>query len=164
MKKRSYLKLHIVIALSCLAILSFSITKGTRHDSPVLKGLMKHIQKGFGDFCLDSAYLSRKMCNMIVRIGRMPFIKPKKNTCRNARGSQAWRSMVSLYTDNEAEFNRHYHKRSLVESVFNVMKGVFGNNLTARKRSMQRKELMLRIICYNIGIVNLLQIKKTLGN
>ncbi|MEM2759211.1 MAG: hypothetical protein QXW73_00270 [Nitrososphaerales archaeon] len=37
MKKRSYIKLHIVIALSCLAILSFSITKGTRHDSPVLE-------------------------------------------------------------------------------------------------------------------------------
>ncbi|MEM3097871.1 MAG: hypothetical protein QXU32_04040, partial [Nitrososphaerales archaeon] len=70
-----------------------------------------------------------------------PFIKPKKNTCRNARGSQAWKQMVSLYMDNEDEFNKHYHKRSLVESVFNVIKGVFGNNLNARKRKMQRKEL-----------------------
>lgn len=60
MKKKSYLKLHIVIALSCLPILSFSITKGTRHDSPVLQRLLKEIPKGFGDFCLDSAYLSRK--------------------------------------------------------------------------------------------------------
>jgi transposase len=163
-KKKSYLKLHIVIALSCLAILSFSITKGTRHDSPVLQRLLKEIPKGFGDFCLDSAYLSRKMCNRIVTLGRIPFIKPKKNTCRNARGSHAWKDMVSLYMDSEDEFNEHYHKRSLVESVFNVMKGVFGNNLNARKRRMQRRELMLRIICYNIGIVNLLQIKNSMEN
>lgn len=138
--------------------------KGARHDSPVLKSMLKDIPKGFGDFCLDSAYLSRKMCNMIVRIGRMPFIKPKKNTCRNSGGSQAWKRMVSLYMDNENEFNRHYHKRSLVESVFNVIKGVLGNNLTARKRRTQRKELMLRVICYNIGIVNLLEIKNSMGN
>lgn len=72
--------------------------------------------------------------------------------------------MVSLYMDNENEFNRHYHKRSLVESVFNVIKGVLGNNLTARKRRTQRKELMLRVICYNIGIVNLLEIKNSMGN
>ncbi|MEM2761052.1 MAG: transposase, partial [Nitrososphaerales archaeon] len=88
---------------------------------------------------------------------------PKKNTCRNARGSQVWKLMVSLYMDNEDEFNKHYHKRSLVESVFNVIKGVFGNNLNARKRRMQRKELMLRIICYNIGIVNLQEIKNSMA-
>lgn len=164
MKKRSYLKLHIVIALSCLAVLSFSITKGTKHDSPVLQRMLKEVPKGLGDFCLDSAYLSRKVCNRIVTLGRMPFIKPKKNTIRNSKGSQAWKRMVSLYMDYEEEFNRHYHKRSLVESVFNVMKGVFGNNLAARKRRMQRKELMVRIICYNIGIVNLLDIKNRMEN
>lgn len=69
-----------------------------------------------------------------------------------------------MYIDKEDEFNKHYHKRSLVESVFNVIKGVFGNNLVARKRRMQRKELMLRIIiCYNIGIVNLLEIKNSIA-
>ena len=151
-----------MIALSCLAVISFGITKGTRHDSPVLKQLLKDIPDGIGDFCLDSAYLSRNLCKIIVKMGMIPYIKPKKNTCRNARGSQAWKSMESLYMDDEDEFNKHCHKRSLVESVFNVIKGVFGNNPRAGKRRMQRRELMLRVICYNIGRVNLLNIQNSI--
>jgi hypothetical protein len=43
-----------------------------------------------------------------------------------------------------------------------VIKGVFGNNLGARKKRMQRKELILRVICYNIGRVNLPNIQNSI--
>jgi len=59
-------KLHILIALANLAILNQNITRGTRHDSPILKNLLKPIPKGVGDTCLDPAYLSRQNCNLIA--------------------------------------------------------------------------------------------------
>jgi hypothetical protein len=45
-----------------------------------------------------------------------------------------------------------------------VLKRVFGNNLTSRRRRSQRNELHLRAISYNIGITNLTTIKKTVNH
>jgi hypothetical protein len=44
-KRRGYLKLHILIALTNLAILNHNITQGTRNDSPILKTLLKPLPK-----------------------------------------------------------------------------------------------------------------------
>ena len=97
---------------------------------------------------------------MVATLQKTPYIKPKKNTTTNSKGSQSWKRMVSLFQENKDEFDVHYHKRSLVESVFAVLKIVFGNNLSSKNKMIQRKELALRVICYNIRIVNLMDIRK----
>jgi transposase len=71
--------------------------------------------------------------------------------------------MIKQYRESREEFDKHYHKRSRVESVISVLKRVFGNNLTSKKRRSQRNELHLRAISYNIGITNLTTIKKTVN-
>jgi hypothetical protein len=112
---------------------------------------------------LKTAYLSKNAYNTIVKVtGRMPFAKPKKYACGNAGASQASKSMVSLYMDYEDEFNNHCLKRSLVESLFNVTNRVFGNNGIAGKKRMQRREQVLRIKCYKIGRVKLLNIQNSI--
>jgi len=78
-KRRRYVKLHLLIALRNLAILNLDISEGTRHDSTILKTLLKPIPKGVGDTCLDGAYLSRRNCNLIAKKGRMPIIKPEQH-------------------------------------------------------------------------------------
>ena len=143
-----------------MAIVSFDITKGTRGDAPILKKLIKNIPKGIGDFCADPAYLSRDICNMVATLQKIPYIKPKKNTVRNPKGSASWKKMIILFQDNQDEFDRHYHKRSLVESVFAVLKRIFGNSLSLKNKLVQRKELVLRVICYNIRVVNLMGVTK----
>ena len=50
-----------------------------------LYAMLGRLGRGTGDFCLDSAYLARLMCNMISAMGMVPRIKPKSNTIRNAR-------------------------------------------------------------------------------
>jgi transposase len=54
--------------------------------------------------------------------------------------------MIKQYRESKEEFDKHYHKRSRAESVISVLKRVFGNNLTSRRRRSQRNELHLRII------------------
>lgn len=98
------MKLHLIIALANLAILNLNVTKGTRHDSPILPRLLKPIPKGSGDMCLDPAYLSRRNCNLIHKKGRSPIIKPKLNTIIRKRGSQPWRDMMTLWFENETAF------------------------------------------------------------
>ena len=139
--KKSYIKLHILIAVQSLAIISFDVTKGTQGDAPVLKKLLKGIPKGVGDFCADSAYLSRDICNMVATLQKTPYIKPRKNTTTNSKGSQSWKKMASLFQENKDEFDVHHHKRSLVESVFAVLKIVFGNNLSSKKQNDSKKRI-----------------------
>jgi len=82
-------KLHILIALTNLAILNQNMTRRTRDDSPILKKLLKPIPKGVGDACLDPAYLSRRNCDLIAMKGRTTTIKPKRNTTIRKHGNQA---------------------------------------------------------------------------
>ena len=122
--------------------------------------LLRETPKGIGDLCADPAYLSRNIFNMVATLKKTPYVKPKKNTIRNSKGSQSWKKMVSLFKDNQDEFDRHYHRRSLVESVFAVLKIVFGNNLSSKNKLIQKKELALRVICYNIRVVNLMEVRR----
>ena len=154
------MKLHLIIALANLAILNQSITKGTKHDSPILKGLLRPIPKGVGDTCLDAAYLSRQNCTLIAKKGRSPIIKPKRNTTIRKRGSQAWRDMMTLWFEDEATFLKRYHQRSKAESVYSALKRCYGNYLASHKRRAQRRELHLKTLTYNIGIANLTSIKE----
>ena len=62
--------------------------------------------------------------------------------------------MESYLADREAFLKRH-HKRSRVEGIYSSLKMCFGNHLSSRKRRAQRRELLCRVIVYNIGIVNL---------
>ncbi len=68
--------------------------------------------------------------------------------------------MVPPYQDNQDESNKHHRKRSLVESVLAVLKGVFGNNLSSKKKLIQGREPALRVICYNMRVVNLMDVRK----
>ena len=154
------MKLHLLIALRNLAILNLSVTKGTRHDSPILKRLLKPIPKSSGDICLDPAYLSRRNCNLIAKKGRTPIIKPKRNTTIRKRGSQAWRDMMTLWFEDEAAFLNRYHQRSKAESVYSALKRCYGNHLASHKTKAQRRELHLKTLTYNIGIANLTTIRE----
>ena len=158
------MKLHLLIALRNLAILNLNITKGTRHDSPILKRLLKPIPKGVGDTCLDAAYLSRRNCNLIVKKGRSPIIKPKRNTTIRKRGSQPWRDMMTLWFEDEAGFLKRYHQRSKAESVYSALKRCYGNYLSSHRRRAQRRELHLKTLTYNIGIANLTTIREQIAN
>jgi len=50
------------------------------------------------------------------------------------------RSMIKLYRDDREEFEKHYHQRSRVESLYSALKRVFSNHLTSRRRRSQRNE------------------------
>ncbi len=64
-----------------------------------------------------------------------------------------WREMVLLYRKNKKLFLKMYHRRSLAESVVSAVKRRFDHRLVSRKRSYQKKEVMLKVITYNLSIV-----------
>ena len=158
-----YQKIHARTNNDLMTVEDYLVTKGTRGDSPVGEQLLRRRDPGAGDSCLDAAYLSRDICNLIDELGRTAYIWIKKNTIHNAKGSQMWSKMVRLFENDPDEFMRHYHARSTVESVFNAIKRRYGNALRFMNRIAQRREIGLRVICHNINTVNKLKVASRLG-
>ncbi len=109
-------------------IIDYMVTDSVTADISGLYVMVHRLSLGLGMFCLDSAYLAREMCDMISAMGMVPRIKPKSNTVRNAKGSQAWRRMVDLYMDDRGTFDSEYRQRSIIESVFAALKKMYGDH------------------------------------
>ena len=58
--------------------------------------------------------------------------------------------MLRRRQENPEEFEMAYHRRSLVESVFSSLKARFGAVVAAKTLPLQRLQLILRSICYNL--------------
>lgn len=114
---------------------------------------MERLAERTRDVCLDKAYISREMCDTIKDKHGVPFIAIKSNTITNAKGSRAWKEMVTMAKNNPKEFDSRYHQRSIVEAVFAAIKTMYGNSLRTRTPSNQGKEMALRVILYNIELM-----------
>lgn len=155
--RKGWPKLHAIIDVNSRVILDYFVTRSRVADISGMRTMLERFGPCVGpdgmDFCLDSAYLAREMCSLLAELGFAPYIKPKKNTCRNARGSQSWRVMVDLYRDDLPEFKRHYHQRSIIEAVFGAVKTMYGSYVRCRRKDNQRREVAARVICYNIELI-----------
>ena len=107
-----------------------------------------------GDYIgiMKACSLARYMCDVISAMCMVPRIKPKSNTVRNAKGSQAWREMVDLCMDDREAFDSEYHQRSVIEAVFGAIKKMYGNHPQSRRCSRQNREVAIRVICYNMEV------------
>ena len=161
---KEWLKLHSIIDVKSRVIIAYMVTESTVAD---IKGMYEMLE-GLGnlgldfkgmDFCLDAAYLSRQMYDIVTALGMMPFIDVKKNTTHNAKGSWPWRDMVDMYLNSKDKFDDHYHQRSIIEAVFGALKKMYGSSLRCRRRDKQEKELGIKIICYNIEVAARQQVR-----
>lgn len=161
-KKKDWLKLHIVGCVDNGIIHNFKVTNGMAGDSPQLKGLLTVFKK-LAKLVADSGYLSRKNCDIVEGKGGKVFIKLKCTTTARAKRSRAWRVMVMLYKKNSKVWLDEYHVRSIVESIFSSIKKRFGSTLRSMKKSIQKKELALKVIVYNIKQILYVKTARKLG-
>ena len=157
--KKGWVKLHSIVDIRSRVVLDYLVTDRNVADITALRAMLARFQGGAGNFCLDSAYLARGVCNTISGLGMAPRIKPKSNTIHNAFGSQSWREMVDLSVQDSDTFKSEYHQRSIIEAVFGAIKKMYGNDTRCHKPENQRREIAIRILCYNIELVARSQVK-----
>ncbi|MHA1423761.1 MAG: transposase, partial [Candidatus Thorarchaeota archaeon] len=82
----------------------------------------------------DKAYISRKNVQYITDLGAYPAIEPKKRLKAQSRGYRGYKELIREYRRDPEEWKKKhsYGKRSLVESVFGMMKVRFGGGLRSR--------------------------------
>jgi len=148
-KRKDNIKLHVLCCATTGPILDFRITDWKRHDSLVFRQLirdLRRIEKAIG----DSAYLSIKNCRLVVKKEGLPYFHLKSNSTARARHPKAWKQMVRSFFENREQWLSVYHIRRFVEAVFSSMKRCFGSTIRAVKKRMQKKELALKVVAYNI--------------
>jgi transposase len=84
--------------------------------------------------------------------GAMPYIPFKSNT-QPDRGSDVWSKMFHYYSYNREEFLTHYHKRSNVESVFQMIRSKFGERLRSKNETAQINEALTKVLAHNLCVV-----------
>ena len=98
----------------------------------------------------DAAYLSQKTCRAIAACGAVPRIFPKEGITLHAKGSAAWRRMLTEFVEHTQEWLAEYHRRSISETGNSVLKRVYHRPLLKRLDSRRGAEVGYRVVSYNI--------------
>lgn len=155
-KKHQWIKAHIFVGAKTNVIASAQVTEENGGDCPQFKVLVRDAHdSGFNitEIMADKAYSSRENLDLARDIGATPYIPFRTNVTGKARGSQMWTKMYHYFMLNRDEFMQHYHKRSNVETVFQMIKAKLGDKVKSKNRTAQVNELLIKFIAHNIIVL-----------
>ena len=149
-KRKGWIKLHVIISLKDVTVLSFTITDEHTHDSKAARKLLSKMKNNILRIFGDRGYDSKYIYNMF---GYNAIIPPRKNAYTEFRGSPARTKIVRFIKKNSMEQwkeNNSYGKRWLVEIYFSGLKRVMSEVIKAKKIEYIIQELALKVVNYNI--------------
>jgi transposase len=148
-KRKDCIKLHIVVDIKRGYVLDFHITDHKKNDCPILKKLLRDIRL-IEKLVADAGYLSRENCVLVGERKGKPYIWVKKGCTKKPKNALEWKVMIKCFLRHKGGFKKAYHCRSFVEAVFSSIKRRWNSKLRSVKKWLQRKELTIKVICYNI--------------
>ncbi|MHA1813101.1 MAG: transposase [Candidatus Thorarchaeota archaeon] len=106
----------------------------------------------------DRAYISRKNVQYVHDPGAYPAIEPESGLGSTARGHRGYRELVREYQDDPECWRlvHKYGRRSLLDTVFSMMKLRFTGCLSSRGEEEQERELLIKVLLHNIERLNYL--------
>ncbi|ARD84362.1 transposase IS4 family protein [Ferroplasma acidiphilum] len=149
-KRKGWIKLHVIISLKDVTVLSFTITDEHTHDSKAARKLLSKMKNNILRIFGDKGYDSKYIYNMF---GYNAVIPPRKNASTKSRGSSARAKIVRYIKKNSMEQwkeNNSYGKRWIVEIYFSGLKRVMTEVIKAKKIEYIIQELALKVVNYNI--------------
>jgi hypothetical protein len=149
-KRKGWLKLHVIISLKDVNVLSFTITDEHTHDSKAARKLLSKMKNNILRIFGDRGYDSKYIYNMF---GYNAVIPPRKNASTKSRGSSTRARIVRYIKKNSMEQlkeNNSYGKRWIVEIYFSGLKRVMTEVIKAKKIEYIIQELALKVVNYNI--------------
>ncbi len=159
-RKRRFTALHNVIDTDTFLIHGSRVTARPGGDAKHMIALMRRVQScDLETVYGDKAYISRRNVQFIVDRGAYPGIEPRKRLRARSRGYRGYKELIIEYRRDPEEWKRvhEYGKRSLVETVFGMMKVRFTGSLKSRRYKEQRREVLIKVILHNIGRLNYLE-------
>lgn len=163
--RKNNAKLHLIVYAETGIIPEFRITnwdgKGTG-DGPQFRKMLKVLQEiemAIG----DGTYLSRVNCNAVSKKKGKAIFHVRSDATTKPKNSPEWKRMIKFFKENPEAYEVLYHIRSFVEAVISSIKKRFNSFLRSRHKRMQKKELALKVLCYNVKQVLFNKRAKKLG-
>lgn len=156
-KKRKNLKFSGCAETNKHLFTAVKIRKSNKHDSKDFKPLISKTKKNTGRKIRvsvgDKAYDSEELHEFAEKNG-FEHIAPLKNKVA------VWRTKGKHRKKLRRKFpEKRYHRRSIIENMFYCVKRLCGKVIYAKRWIMQRKEMLARILAYNIHrLVKLLRV------
>jgi Transposase DDE domain len=151
-----WMKIHTLIGVRTHVIAAAVVTDGYGADSPQFPELLRAATaSGFRlkEVSADKAYLSRDNFAISDELGVVPFIPFKSNSTAVARGTPLYHRMFHYFQMNREEFDRHYHKRSNVESMYGSLKQTLGETLRSKRWHSRENRALAKIILHNVQVL-----------
>lgn len=158
--KRRFTALHEAVDTDTLMVHSVRVRARPGGDAKEMVSLLKRVpHQDLENVYGDKAYISRKNVQYIHDLGAYPGIEPKKRLIARSRGYRGYKELIREYRRDPEEWKRihQYGRRSLVETVFGMMKVRFTGSLRSRGFMEQRRELLIKVILHNLGRLNFLE-------
>jgi transposase len=162
-RTKKWLKLHALVGTKTHAILRAVVGDEYSGDSLQFGPMLQEVvADGFhpSGVVADKGYLSKENYALADSMGLSALIPFKANTLSNEvnrirgiKNPPAWEKAYHLFQANREEFNRNYHRRSNVESVFSALKRKFGENIRSKNKVAQVNEVLCKLIGYNLTVV-----------
>lgn len=155
-----WIKCHVITGIKTNIITAVEIGVENSADSSQFIPLVKttaDVGSSISEVSADKVYASMDNYNAVNEVGGTAYIAFESNTTAPvASGSRGklWRRMFHYFQLNQKEFAQHYHKRSNVETTFFMIKAKFNDVLKSKSERAQINELLLKILCHNIVVVN----------
>ncbi len=158
--KRRFHILHNIVDLDTLLINASRVRAVPSGDAKCMIALVRRVPtSGLETVYGDKGYISRKNVQFISDLGAYVVIEPKKNARVRTKSSLAYKQLVKEYRASPEKWKEKYQygKRSLVETVFSMLKLRFGGGLSSRGHRQRRRELLIKVVLHNIERLNYLE-------
>lgn len=152
-ERKDWIKIHIMCGVKTNVVTAVEVTDSHAGDSPYFKPLVDATAENFllRQVSADGAYLSNDNLKAVVAHHASPYIPFRSNSTGESHGKDSlFKSMYHYFMYNKEAFMRDYHKRSNVESTFQMIKAKFGDKVRSRTKTAQINEGLCKILCHNL--------------
>lgn len=147
-KKRPFMKSSFIFDIDNYLILLCNLRKGKRHDLIDGRHMVKELAKNYAPklFYADRAYDDNEMFKLVFEnLKAYPFILQKRlEIPKHRRKGEYRKKTIDIFDYGE------YLQRNKAETGNAMFKKRFGANTRARKDKLQKVEIMLRVVAFNI--------------
>jgi transposase len=152
-RKVEWVKLHAVVGVKTNVVATASVLDKNSADSNQFPGLVKSTAERFTvrEVSADKAYHGTKNFAAVESAGGKFYPAFRKDATGGAGGAYA--KAFHMFCLHREEYERHYHKRSNVESTFSSVKRRFGESLRSKTERAMKNEVLAKLICHNITCV-----------
>jgi len=155
-KKRDHLTIHITTGVKSNTVTALNVEIKKGKDNEIFREHVDKTIKNFDvkEFSGDGRYWCKDNCRKVIEVGAKPYFKVWKNWSKKSRGCMPWKMMNLEFKNHPKEYEKHYHKRSNVESTNMSKKMIHGEKVYSHLPSARINEETLRWINHNINILN----------